>query len=655
MKFLHISLVLFVLTLISCKKEDTQPNTPNTEIGVSDPVIINAEYLVIDSNDQILISTDQELLNGTYIFNSSVSEIADIGTLIVGTQGSGFLRRVTSVSQSGSQITYETTFASMSELFSEGDVNFDVNLNDSYQYKSNLNHTFSNYELINSNGVTAIMNGSAELNIPAINTELSFTTSGPDKLLFETVGAEFNGTLTLDITANGNLPVFSFVDTLVGFKKKFIYPGPFGIPIVGVMTTDFIIRSTVNIAVNGNTSVTFENNSPIDLQISYENGSWQSDISFTPNNNVSFDPINGGIQSNYTVALVPTINIEFYGVSGPYGSVSLNNSVNAEIASPSLDWDFSTSVWVGSTIGISADIFDINLFDYNTSWSSQLIEYVTPYQLEKVSGDNQIGPAGTPLQDPIRVRVIDKDGSPQSNVPVYFSVSQGGGSLSSNNILTDANGLAEVIFTPGSTGMQNISVVAKKANQDNLNSSPQTFTANGNVFVQQRLDFGETPLQIYSSGIPLDSLYFKSYAGGRIFYLNTNTGSGLVASSSTMYWMKWTEGTPTLIGTSTNLGTGQSNTFSIVGVQGTGVYAAQEANDLVSGGYNDWYLPSKDELQALRDNWEETGFSWTGSTLPMWSSSEVDNNSAWALIPETNIWTTKTKTQQASTPHIRSF
>jgi len=87
-------------------------------------------------------------------------------------------------------------------------------------------------------------------------------------------------------------------------------------------------------------------------------------------------------------------------------------------------------------------------------------------------------------------------------------------------------------------------------------------------------------------------------------------------------------------GTSTDLGTGSANTDAIIAQNGAGsTLAAGLARAYSSGGYSDWYLPSKDELNKLFLNQAAIGgfVTATMSTPYYWSSSEFHGtvNSAW--------------------------
>lgn len=72
--------------------------------------------------------------------------------------------------------------------------------------------------------------------------------------------------------------------------------------------------------------------------------------------------------------------------------------------------------------------------------------------------------------------------------------------------------------------------------------------------------------------------------------------------------------------TSTELGTGLSNTNLIIDAQEEiGVYAALVCFNYVSDGYDDWFLPSRDELLKIDETGELT------PAYDYWSSSEYDN------------------------------
>ena len=69
--------------------------------------------------------------------------------------------------------------------------------------------------------------------------------------------------------------------------------------------------------------------------------------------------------------------------------------------------------------------------------------------LEVISGDNQSGLTGEPLMNPFVVEARDQYDDPMEDVTVAFIVSAGGGSLSSQIGMTDANGRAESTLTLG--------------------------------------------------------------------------------------------------------------------------------------------------------------------------------------------------------------
>jgi hypothetical protein len=80
--------------------------------------------------------------------------------------------------------------------------------------------------------------------------------------------------------------------------------------------------------------------------------------------------------------------------------------------------------------------------------------------------------------------------------------------------------------------------------------------------------------------------------------------------------------------TGTALGTGLTNTDAIISVQGAPAasYAAGWARAYKGGGYADWYLPSKDELNKLHVKRKAIGGSWRAD---YWSSSEINAQFAW--------------------------
>ena len=92
----------------------------------------------------------------------------------------------------------------------------------------------------------------------------------------------------------------------------------------------------------------------------------------------------------------------------------------------------------------------------------------------KISGDDQQGTPGTALERPFVVEVRDASGSAFEGVPVTFTVTAGGGTLSVASTTTDKNGRTESTLTLGPNPGTNTVTVSVAGIQEG-----QTFNAEG--------------------------------------------------------------------------------------------------------------------------------------------------------------------------------
>lgn len=115
------------------------------------------------------------------------------------------------------------------------------------------------------------------------------------------------------------------------------------------------------------------------------------------------------------------------------------------------------------------------------------------------------------------------------------------------------------------------------------------------------------------------------HAGGIVFY-NDGNGNGLVcAESNQSTGSQWGCYGYSIGGTSTAINTGMTNTNAIIARCSSNGIAARNASDLILNGFDDWFLPSKEELNLMYQNLKihNLGGNWGDN---YWSSSEYNEN-----------------------------
>ncbi len=202
---------------------------------------------------------------------------------------------------------------------------------------------------------------------------------------------------------------------------------------------------------------------------------------------------------------------------------------------------------------------------------------------------------------------------------------------------------------------------------DNIVAPAQSLVVFNTTSGCLQINLGTTDAPVWESIICRDLAIGDTHEGGIVFYLDGN-GGGLVAaptdqSSSAQWGCLGTDlagddasVAPELEG----LGNGQANTTAIVNNCAEAGRAAKICDDLELGGYSDWFLPSKDELNLMYQN---IGPGATGANenignfaqLQYWSSTEVDDSKAWFQHFGVNVQNETIKFGNFRVRAIRSF
>ena len=263
--------------------------------------------------------------------------------------------------------------------------------------------------------------------------------------------------------------------------------------------------------------------------------------------------------------------------------------------------------------------------------------------------------SGTTLKSTITGSSLTSVGT-LTSATVNGKVIVGASSAASASAVLEANSTTQGFLPPRMSGAQRDAISSKAAGLvvwcTNCGQNGELQVYNGTAWTN--MIGGTVSNAILRVG--------DEYQGGKIAYIlvsgdlgyDANVQHGLIATAADISTVaQWgCQGTAISGAEGTDIGTGNQNTIDIMAGCATAGIAARLCGDLVQGGYSDWYLPSKDELNKLRINRSAIGgFANVG----YWSSTEADDNGAWIQDFSNGYQTTYYKNYTSYVRAIRSF
>ncbi|MEI6140752.1 MAG: FISUMP domain-containing protein [Mariniphaga sp.] len=560
-------------------------------------IVAKNNFIVVDNTD-LLLSDSTEMAHGIYRIKFSDPEIAPYDSvMLIGMRDNlSFLRKVGSFTLQDGIYNFATIQGRLDDLFNSGPINIGDAINQGVlKYKSANLYGSSAYptrqtlkENAGNNGLILLYSGdnltgnrmkSGSLNDNGLMYDFSNTTifqSGPltfsitkGNITFEpnfifdvdvywnrvTKIAFYADNAALNINCDVNLNATQAVQ-LIDREKKLsdidrYYTIMVGIvPIVVVVNTKLVAKLSADVNAVFDLNAGFTNNYKITLGAVYENSTWTPKYGLVPSFTAKPVDLSGTVQFDQKFSITPEVSVKLYGVAGPYCTPELFEQINANVASPSLDWDALLKVGVNTTVGADITIFGKTLANFAKTFTLEHKLWNAPDSIVKVSGDKQTAMENQVLVQPIKVKVIDNVNFPLKNVFAYFDISNGGGSVEPKSVKTDAEGFANAYWTLG-TGTQELTVSVKKADGTEISTKPVTFTATAKSISiskysgdNQKGDFGQAlpaPIKVLisdSDGKPISGIIVKFAANnlGSVSQVQSTTGADGIAT------VNWTLG-----------------------------------------------------------------------------------------------------------------
>jgi hypothetical protein len=474
-------LLTIVFGIDSCKKETTTPPPASLHPQVRSNVI------VVDSSKWLLRSNVPELNQGIFrfAFNQSSSYIqVNVGDIIIGSVGEGYIRKISSIDVNGYDMVLHTRQASLSDVFTSGNYNFSMNMDGMVPnaVTPGFSYSFNNTSIYRS-GTTQVKLLSGQLSMdPKWSFNFSFDSFSMKTFGMTADNFSFSENFGFNVVAPQPLDLQNYDFPLGSFSKKHIQWIPVGdinVPVVVTMKVDLNVKTYAVMNYTKDSRGNLATNDVLSLGVRYDNGHWDDNFSSTASKTIQIDSISGSQSVNISMSLKPQITVKICGVDYATINTGLNEALQKKVNTNTGDWGLSAHNWFTlNTDVISTTILDKTIPRFSKDRVSDSTTYTSPKTIGKISGDAQTGAAGLSLANPVVVKVLDSKGNPQRGVTVHF-VPAGAGSVTPANINTDQNGFAQTTWKLGPTlGTQTLYAKVLNGSSQLINGgAPATFTA----------------------------------------------------------------------------------------------------------------------------------------------------------------------------------
>jgi len=458
----------FILTDLqggSITEEFTLFLSPGEEIQSDSVTLFDNTILVPESIE--LASSESQLSQGVYAFSSESIDVSP-GDVIYGPQGGGYLRKVESVNVVDGMTIINTTAGLITDLFKETDIEFGLNelVNDfsagvsgGTDFREDID--FELNEFISLNGYVELV-GQFNLGLEVINGKLQ-------SIGLNTKGTSVELNLTTTIAADGKVeeteeyeiysisrPFFSISPPLFG-RVKFDLNARVDASIEGEIQADVITREKIG----------------IDFGVMFENGTWQHSLNIEELVSTGVVELDGIIELNSQVSLIPGLEIELFGVGGPYFKPEGFAEFDLGVNPTNLDWDALVNVGYRGSFGFEADLLDFTIGAEFPIEENKSQVWSAPHSLEIVDRQDYqlfVNQQSHPLRTKVTDDSADSLGIPL--VPVHFRAIENQGSIDNPKALTNLDGVAESSFTAPGTPQEALKIRAEIRDR---NSEPIDF------------------------------------------------------------------------------------------------------------------------------------------------------------------------------------